>query len=245
MIARLLVCGSLILCAATHAYAFRPFDSTDAAVAEGGRCEIELGPVGYLSETDDRVLVAPAVVLNFGINNRWEVVIEGKNTWPLGDVATSGLNFRDNAVSVKGILRRGVLQERTGPSVAVEISTLLPAGGGERDVGQAFTGIVSQRWSGLTLHVNGTVAVTRSHEFGAAGGLIVEGPSRWSVRPVGELVVEREIDTTVFALVGAIWDVREHVSVDAGWRTRARGAMSHEFRAGMTFSFDMVNGNAN
>src|SRR3954470_21675345 len=213
----MVLCGGLVFCAAAHAFAFRPFDSTDAAVAGGGRCEIQLGPVGYLAEPDGHVLVEPAVIFNFGISSRWEVVIEGKNMWPLGDVTAGGVNLRDNAASVKGILRRGDLQHRTGPSIAVEISTLLPAGGDEHGIGQAFTGIVSKRWPGLTLHVNGTVAVTRSHEFGAAGGLIIEGPSRWSIHPVGEVVIERETDARVSALLGAIWDVRDHLSVDAGW----------------------------
>ena len=245
MMHRILVCGGLIMCAATHTYAFRPFDSTDAAVAEAGRCEIELGPVGYLSESGEHVLVAPAVILNFGISNRWEVVIEGKNTWSLSAVATGGSNLRDNAASVKGILRRGVLQDRTGASIAVEISTLLPAGGDERGVGQAITGIVSQRWSEVTVHLNGTLAVTRSHDLGAALGMIIEGPAQWTVRPVGELTFERETDANIAALVGAIWNVREHLSVDLGWRTRTRGPVSHEFRAGMTFSFEMRGSQSN
>src|SRR5215831_5147102 len=129
---RIVACAALIICVATPAHAFRPFDATDAAVAEGERCEIELGPVGYLSETEGRSLVMPAVVLNLGINNRWEVVIEGKNALALGDVTPGGLILRDNAASLKGILRRGVLQGRPGPSVALELSTLLPAGGDER-----------------------------------------------------------------------------------------------------------------
>jgi hypothetical protein len=235
----------LILMTATHTYAFRPFDSTDAAVAEAGRCEIELGPVGYLSEPGSRVLVAPAVILNFGVSDRWEIVIEGKNTWPIDNVGAGGLNLRDNAASVKGILRRGSLQDRPGASVAIEISTLLPAGDDERGVGQAFTGIVSQRWTGGTVHVNGTFAVSRSHELAGAGGVILEGPERWAVRPVGELLIERETDTEISTLVGAIWNAREHFSIDAGWRTRTRGPASHEFRAGMTFSFQMRGSDSN
>jgi hypothetical protein len=239
MIARLLGCGGLILCVATPTYAFRPFDSTDAAVAEAGRCEIELGPVGYRTEADGRVLVVPAVILNFGISNRWEVVIEGKNTWPLGVGAAGGLNLQDNAASVKGILRRGALQGRSGPSIAVELSTLLPARGDEHGVGQAVTGIVSQRWAAATLHINATVALTRSHDAGSALGVILEGPARWAVRPVGEVLFDREGDTTVSSLVGAIWDVREHLSVDGAWRSATTGAASREFRAGMTFSFEV------
>lgn len=240
MLSRLLVCGGLILCAATRAYAYRPFDSTDAAIAEAGRCEVELGPAGYRTEGDGRVLVVPALILNFGISNRWELVIEGKNTWPSG--GSPGLNPLDNAASLKGILRRGVLQGRSGPSVAIEISTLLPSGGdgdNERGVGQAITGIVSQRWAAATLHVNGTVALARSHDFASAVGVILEGPAGWAVRPVSELVVEREDDTTISGLIGAIWEVREHVAVDAGWRTDLRGTPSHEFRAGVTFSFGL------
>jgi hypothetical protein len=243
MFTRFLLCAGLILCVATPTYAFRPFDSTDAAVAEGGRCEIELGPVGYRSEADSRVLVVPAVILNFGISNRWEVVIEGKNTWPLGVGAPGGLTLQDNAASVKGILRRGVLQGRAGPSVAIELSTLLPAGGQESGVGQAVTGIISQRWAAATLHVNGTVALTRAHDAGSAVGVILEGPARWAVRPVAEVLVQREEDTTVSSLVGAIWDVREHLSVDAAWRSATTGATSHEIRAGMTFSFEVLKPN--
>jgi opacity protein-like surface antigen len=237
MIRRLLACVSLMCCVATPAYAFRPFDSTDAAVAEAGRCEIELGPVGYRSDGDGRVLVVPAAILNVGIRNRWELVVEGKNTWPLGVDTSGGLSLQENAASLKGILRQGGLQGRSGPSIALELSTLLPAGGSEHGLGQAVTGILSQRWAAATLHVNGTLALTRSHDLGTAVGIILEGPARWAVRPVGEVVVEREGDTSVTSLIGAIWDVHEHLSVDAGWRASTWGTASHEFRAGVTFSF--------
>jgi hypothetical protein len=231
-----------VSCAA-DAYAYRPFDSTDAAVAEGGRCEIELGPVGYVSEIDGRFLVAPAVIFNFGLTDRWELVIEGKNAWPLDGKSDRSLHLRDNAASVKGILRQGVLQNRSGASIAVEISTLLPDAGAEDGVGQAVTGIVSQRWAAATLHVNGAVALTRAHSFGAAGGLIVEGPDRWVVRPVAELLMEHEDETAVSGLVGAIWDVRDHLSLDVGWRQNVNGSAGHELRAGMTLSFGFRSAN--
>lgn len=222
-----------------EAYAYRPFDSTDAAVAEGGRCEIELGPIGYVSEIDGRFLVVPAVIFNIGLTDRWELVIEGKNAWPLDDTSSRSLHLRDNAASIKGVLRQGALQDRSGASIAIEVSTLLPTAGVDDGVGQAVSGIVSQRWSGATLHVNGTIALTRSHRFGAAAGLIAEGPQRWAVRPVAELLMEHEDETVVSGLVGAIWDVRDHLAVDVGWRANANGPAGHELRAGLTFSFGL------
>jgi hypothetical protein len=44
-------------CAEVEAY--RPFDGTDAAVAETGEIEIELGPVEYLRAAAERMLIAP------------------------------------------------------------------------------------------------------------------------------------------------------------------------------------------
>jgi hypothetical protein len=72
------------------AYAYRPFNSTDAAVAERGEMELECGPLAYVVE------------------------------------------------------------------------------------------------SAVTVHVNGTLLVTHEHTLRAVAGAIVEGPSRWVVRPVAE-----------------------------------------------------------
>jgi hypothetical protein len=49
------------------ALAYRPFDGTDAAVADPGQLEIELQPVGRLQEGSERFLFAPDVVFNFGL----------------------------------------------------------------------------------------------------------------------------------------------------------------------------------
>jgi hypothetical protein len=43
-----------------EAEAYRPFDGTDAAVAETGEMEIELGPVESLREGAVRTLLAPS-----------------------------------------------------------------------------------------------------------------------------------------------------------------------------------------
>src|SRR5689334_24722626 len=61
-----------------EAEAYRPFDGTDAAVAETGEMEIELGPIEYLREGAGRTLLAPDVKINYGFTPGWEVSLEGE-----------------------------------------------------------------------------------------------------------------------------------------------------------------------
>ena len=60
--------------------AYRPFDGTDAAVAETGEIEIELGPVEYLRAGAERSLLAPDLRINYGFIQGWEAALEGKLT---------------------------------------------------------------------------------------------------------------------------------------------------------------------
>jgi hypothetical protein len=89
----------------------------------------------------------------------------------------------------------------------------------------------------VTLHVNGAFLVTHDHSLGAFGGAIVEGPFKWPVRPVAELMVEEDSGRTIAGLVGGIWQVRDNLSLDLGWRVgESRGAAVREFRAGFTWA---------
>jgi hypothetical protein len=225
------------------ARAYRPFDSTDAAVAAKGEMEIEFGPLGFLKEGSDTFLVVPSVILNWGFADRWELVLEGRNFVQLGENIT-GSRFRleDTALSLKGILREGSLQEKTGVSIASETGLLLPAIDGDSGVGAQEAIIVSQRWPDLTVHLNGAVAWTRAHRLGLFGGAIFEVHDTWPVRPVAEIFVqgERDVPTTVSGLVGAIWRLREGLSLDAGFRlARAGGVNTTEIRAGVTWAFSV------
>jgi len=73
-----------VLCTAPASFAYRPFDGTDAAVAERGVLEIELGPAGLLRIGPDRFLVTPALIANLGFAARWELVLEGRQHLLLG-----------------------------------------------------------------------------------------------------------------------------------------------------------------
>jgi cbb3-type cytochrome oxidase subunit 3 len=234
------------LCVWDHpAYAYRPFNSTDAAVAARGEMEIECGPFGYIVDADRRFVVIPSAILNVGIAEGWEVVVEGRNFLLVQPMSAGRRDtLRETALSLKGMLREGSLQENhSGPSIAFEAGVLLPGVGADPGVGASFAGIVSQRWSAITLHVNGELLITREHSLGAFAGAIVEGPSNWVIRPVAEVTLEQDAGRTTSALIGAIWQVRHNLSLDAGWRVaRSEGADVREFRAGFTWAFPLGSG---
>lgn len=226
------------------ARAYRPFDSTDAAVAAKGELELEFGPLGFVKEGSDRFLVAPGVIFNWGFADRLELVLEGRNFLQLGENITGPrVSLEDSALSLKGVLREGSLQDKTGVSIASETSVLLPTIDGDSGgVGAQETIIVSQRWPDLTVHLNGALAWTRAHRLGVFAGAIFEVHDTWAVRPVAEVFVEGEHDvpTIVSGLVGAIWRVRDGLSFDAGLRlARAGGVNTTEIRAGLTWAFSV------
>jgi hypothetical protein len=221
------------------ALAYRPFDGTDAAVAEPGVVEIELGPSQYLEQGSNRTLVAPAAVLNYGFADRWELVLQGNFAHGLNpDSATSSL--LGNAMLLKYVLREGGLQDKPGPSIATEFGFLLPGIGDQPGTGASAAVIVSQRWSALTVHFNAQAAVTREQHADIFFSTIIEGPHDWKIRPVAELFYERDFggQETGSVLVGAIWQVRDDVAFDVGLRG---GSIDNqplrEVRAGVTFGF--------
>jgi len=212
-------------------------------VADSGKVELELGPVGLLEEASNRFAVAPSLVLNWGFAERWEVVLEGRHFVRLGSSTTEPrLRVDDNALSFKTVLREGVLQDKRGPSVATELGMLLPAVHGEDGVGAELTVIASERWDAVTLHLNGAASWTRAHAPGYFGGLIVEGHDAWALRPVAEFFVEgeRDVRTAVSGLAGAILRLQEGLSFDAALRlARSGGTNTTEIRLGLTWAFGL------
>jgi hypothetical protein len=224
------------------ASAYRPFDSTDAAVTDLGEFEVEFGPLGFRRDDTGSTLIAPAVVLNYGIAKNWEVVLEGKAEHPLSSDEDSRSRLIDDALSFKGVLREGVLQDKSGPSVATEFGVLLPEINGTNRAGASWALIVSDRWSWGTVHFNVGAGLTREQHGDLLVGAIVEGPHDWTVRPVAEVRYEREFDTkeTVSGLVGVIWQARENLAFDVGVREACVNRRPEtEIRAGVTFAFSI------
>ena len=238
---RLNLLAVALLAYANLALAYRPFDSTDADVAHSGEAELELGPVQWLREGGKRFLEAPALVANFGFAKESELVVQGTHQIARdAEPGESRSGLVDDGVFVKQVLRRGSLQEETGPSVATEYGLLLPGVHGEHGTGYSLAGIVSQRWQAGTVHVNAAFARTREHEPDVFLGLIVEGPYGWRLRPVAEAFTDHTTGSPKVnsGLVGAIWRVRDGLSLDAGVRYAQSGAETlHEFRLGFTWAF--------
>jgi hypothetical protein len=238
------VSGSVIgLCLtvwSVPAWAYRPFDGTDAAVAAPGELEIELQPAGRLREGGNTTLVAPATVFNFGLSEGWEAVFEGQSQTPLSPSGPTSLTAA--GAFLKHVLQPGSLQDKSGPSVATEFGVLLPDSTGNSGVGASLAGIVSQRWDWGTIHLNAETALTRDHHGDVFLGSIIEGPSTWTVRPVAEFFYENEFgkSETISGLIGLIWRVRDNLSFDVGLRhALTNGHPVNEIRAGLTFGFPL------
>jgi len=220
------------------ARAYRPFDSTDADVAALREAELELG-FGYLEDAGARDVVIPQLVVNLGVFERVELVLQGTGLLRLNG-GSSALGLDDTGFFVKAVLRQGTLQGHTGPSVATELGVLLPTVHGEAGVGASAAMIVSQRWVAAAVHLNLEVRRTRAGSAAGFGGLIVEGPGAWAVRPVAEVHLDPEAGAAMATsgLLGLIWRVADALSLDVAVRASRRGAeTAREARLGLTWGF--------
>jgi hypothetical protein len=233
-------CLCVAALATSPALAFRPFDGTDAAVADTGKMEVELQPAGRLHDDSGTTLIAPATRFNLGLIEGWEGVLEGVIQNPLSPSGPSSLSAA--GAFLKGVVRPGSLQDKAGPSVATEFGVLLPDSIGDTGFGASAAWIVSQRWDWGTVNLNAATPLTREHHGDIFLGTIIEGPGKWTVRPVAEVFYEKEFgqSETVSGLVGLIWQVNEDLAVDIAVRhaiTNARPV--DELRAGVTFGFPL------
>jgi hypothetical protein len=234
---RVLLLASAAACMWPHdAFAYRPFDSTDPAVAEPGEVEIELSPVSFRQSDAGQTWIAPQLRFNYGFAPNWELVVEGQGEFQRG---SKGVMI-DNGVFVKGIVREGTLQEQTGPSIAIEFGTLLPGINDEAGFGAELAGIIGNQWSWGAIHFTAAATLTRDNRGEMFLGTILEGPSFGAVRPVAEIVYEREFGEAeaIAALAGVIWEVREGLAFDFAVRQASvDGDPETEIRMGLTFAF--------
>jgi hypothetical protein len=232
-------CASLILSTVSSAWAFRPFDGTDADVAEHGEFELELGPLDYEQQGEEKALSTPTV-LNLGILPRTELVADFVLARPFEPEATATYAVVDTDVFAKVLLRKGVLQDESGPSIALEAGPLLPEYHGQDGFGASANLILSERWKWLILHLNNEAQLSRSDlDFEWTSGLIGELASGFEVRPVAELSWSRDGAglNTYSALVGAIWQAANGLDLDAAGRiATVDGQQVYEARFGLTWA---------
>src|SRR5438876_3860172 len=115
------------------AFAYRPFDGTDAAVVAPGELEVELQPAGLQHEQGTQTLIAPWTVVNIGLSEGWEAVFERRGETPLVPLGPTELTTA--GAFLKHVVVPGGLQGKDGPSVATEFGVLLPEGTGDSGVG--------------------------------------------------------------------------------------------------------------
>jgi hypothetical protein len=235
-----LAAGVLFLCWPVDASAYRPFDGTDADVAELHELELEIGPVGYYASGTAHYFVSGGVI-NFGIFPRVELVLQGFDYVPRGPTAGPD-RFTDTGIFVKSVWRAGCLQEKPGPSFATELGPLLPTINDGRGFGAYAGGIVSTCFgNSLVVHWNAEVQLLReTYDLDLFGGAIVEPPpSRYVVRPVVEVFVEHDFAgiQTYSGLLGVIWQVSHKFALDAAFREASiAGQPVGEVRAGFSWA---------
>jgi hypothetical protein len=235
--------------AVSTAHAYRPFDGTDGDVAELGEFELELGPAHVLREGGRNFLLTPTV-FNLGILPRTELVVDVVGEAPfhplpstaIGERGEGKYQVRDTDVFLKFLLRKGVLQEQTGMSIAFEGGPLLPEVNGEKGYGASANLILSERWGWFTVHLNNTLEFARGTGDPVWGSsLITEFQISESFRPVTELIWERDIKegANLYSVLGGfIWSVVEDFDVDAAAVVAtADGERSYEGRLGLTWAF--------
>lgn len=232
----------LLLLSQSVAWGYRPFVSTDAAVADVKEMEVEVGYFNLERERGKNTFIVPKAVLNYGLVRNVEIVGE----FAVEEPPHGPVRLADPALSLKAVLKEGVLQEKSGVSFAVEAGPLLPSTNREENrFGFEASGILSGKLDPLTYHVNfgGGVDRAQTNPF-IVWGVIAELPITPKLRLVGEINGEsgRGNPPDNSAVVGFIWEAPwQKVFIDAGVRRGiSRAAPDWMFTTGLTFSFSLT-----
>jgi hypothetical protein len=230
-----------LLGANRRANAYRPFDGTDADVAPVGEFELELGPAHYYRAGGTNYVIAPASVLNLGVVQRVELVVDFQNFIALGSPTDGGhrVQLRDTDVLAKIVLRPGVLQGGSGPSLAIEAGPLLPEFGVGTGYGGQANIIVSLANELAAVHFNELIADNRQRRLELFSSAIMEFGRGWRARPVAEVFVDHVSGGAkeYSALLGTIWPCWQTLALDLAARAaRLDGTLAWEIRLGFTWS---------
>ena len=225
----------------TPALGYRPFISTDAAVADPKEMEVELGYFTLERDDKENSFIVPQIVVNYGITQDWEVVGEFRVEKP----ADGAAKLISPGLFLKGVLKEGVMQQREGVSVAIEAGPLLPSAASEQNrFGFEGIGILSAELHRFTYHINIGGGVDR-HETNpfVLWGMIVEFSLLPSLRLVGEVSGEsiRKKIPDDSVLLGLIWQLPlSALLLDGGIRkSLSKGAPDWLFTTGLTWSFSL------
>jgi hypothetical protein len=218
--------------------AYRPFESTDAAVAETSKLEVEFGYLEFANDDGRNSLAEPSLRLNYGIAERFEISFEGA-LQVFESHSGHDLQLLDPEFSLKCVLLEGPLQDAPSPvGVAVEFGLLFPETTEDSTWGFESVLIASWRLREFTFHLNGGAEWPREEQDPAlVWGLIVERPITKDLRGAVEVNGEAAEGRTavVSALAGLIWE-HDKIAYDAGIRFGLNDAAADiALTAGLTF----------
>lgn len=208
---------------------------------DAGEAEIEFGYFNFERDSGHTTFIVPKAVLNYGVIHNLEVVGE----FAVEEPRHRSARLVDAALSLKAVLKEGVLQEKDGVSFAVEAGPLLPSSTKEeKRFGFEGTAILSGKLEPLTYHVNlgGGVDRARNHPL-VVWGAIGEFPVTPKFKLVGEVsgASVRGNGPDISALIGFIWKPSQrNLSIDAGIRRGvSRASADWMLTTGLTFSFSL------
>jgi hypothetical protein len=143
-----------------------------------------------------------------------------------------------NGAFLKYLIEPGVLQDKPGPSIATEFGLLLPEFGGTGEL--EWHRVATVGLGNRSLQCRDDLTPDQHGEL--LLDVILEGPHKWTVRPVFEVYSDSVfgLEQTYSALVGAIWQVRDNLAFDVGLRHAWVNRQAvNELRAGVTFGFPL------
>jgi hypothetical protein len=112
------------------AAAYRPFISTDAAVADTGKSEVELG-ADYINNREGNAVTVPSLRYNYGFAPRWESTLEG-SLQVFDSASHNGVQLLASQFDIKGVLlasfNTGKFTWHLNAGGGIERSTLQPLG---------------------------------------------------------------------------------------------------------------------
>jgi hypothetical protein len=229
----LVLIATVLMSSVSNVYAYRPFDSTDAAVLEKGETEIELGLYNFTDDGGLDEISIPSFIFNYGLTDTWEIIAEFElQTYKEGD--DDNCELKDPAIFLKHVFKEGFLQDKDGACMAVEFGVLLPSTvNGEHTTGLEAIGIYSGQLSDFVYHINLGAELDRSDfALNAVWGTILEYPINDKFRIVGEIngTFKRNDIPSNSGLIGFIWEVGD-INFDLGVR---RGFSSNASDWGLT-----------
>ncbi len=231
---------TIFIAGISDVYAYRPFESTDAAVVEKGETEIEIGVYSFTDDKGLDEITIPSLVYNYGLSDTWQFVAEFDiQIYKEGD--DDNRELKDPAIFLKNVFKEGFLQDKEGSSIAAEFGVLLPSTvNGEHTTGLEAIGIYSGKISDFVYHLNfGGELDRKDFKLNGIWGAILEYPFDGKFRVVGEIngTFQRRGLPSNSGLIGFIWELGDF-NLDFGVRRGFSSTASDwGLTTGITFSF--------